>query len=86
MLEMRPSCECCDTDLPADRPGAMICSHECTFCISCAENILSGVCPNCGGTLVARPTRAPEDLARYPATTRRIVKPAGCIPTKEAAR
>ena len=32
MLQMRPNCECCDTDLPPDAAGAMICSFECTFC------------------------------------------------------
>ena len=31
MLEMRPSCECCDVDLPAEQGGAFICSFECTF-------------------------------------------------------
>ncbi len=35
MLEMRPGCECCDVDLPADSDEAMICSFECTFCRWC---------------------------------------------------
>ena len=30
-LEMRPSCECCDRDLPGDSQEAFICSFECTF-------------------------------------------------------
>jgi len=78
MLQMRPNCECCDRDLPADHPGARICSFECTFCEACAQNVLQGRCPNCGGELVPRPTRAREKLARYPASTERIHKPAGC--------
>jgi len=32
MLQLRPSCECCDRDLPPDSSEAMICSFECTFC------------------------------------------------------
>src|SRR5262245_49609547 len=77
MLEMRPGCECCDTDLPADAPGARICSFECTFCTACAENRLHGRCPNCGGELVARPIRPAAKLAGNPASTRRVFKP-GC--------
>jgi hypothetical protein len=54
-LEMRSVCERCDTPLAADGE-ARICSFECTFCVSCADE-LAGVCPNCGGELVARPRR-----------------------------
>jgi hypothetical protein len=75
MLELRPNCECCDIDLPADSPDARICSFECTFCASCAENRLAGRCPNCGGELVPRPRRPADKLLRYPASTKRIVKP-----------
>ncbi|MEQ1639314.1 MAG: DUF1272 domain-containing protein, partial [Novosphingobium sp.] len=32
MLEMRPDCERCGIDLPAEAAGAFICSFECTFC------------------------------------------------------
>ena len=39
---------------------ARICSYECTFCVACAES-MEHVCPNCGGELVARPTRARRD-------------------------
>lgn len=56
-LELRPNCECCDKDLPNGHPEAMICSYECTFCKPCVDDILSNVCPNCGGGFVARPTR-----------------------------
>jgi hypothetical protein len=56
MLEMRSECERCATTLAADGP-AVICSFECTFCVACGE-AMSGLCPNCGGELVARPRRA----------------------------
>ncbi len=78
MLELRPNCECCDKDLPADAPDARICSFECTFCDSCAETRLQGRCPNCGGELLARPRRPAEKLLRYPASTERVFKPDGC--------
>jgi len=78
MLQMRPSCECCDKDLPPDSEVAMICSFECTFCRSCAETVLQGRCPNCGGELVRRPIRPADKLAKFPASTKRIVKPQGC--------
>ena len=48
MLELRPNCECCDRDLPAGAPDAMICTFECTFCANCAETVLGGVCPPAG--------------------------------------
>ena len=78
MLELRPNCECCDKDLPADAGGAMICSFECTFCAACAGSVLACRCPNCGGELVARPRRPTAKLAGHPAATQRIHKPAGC--------
>ena len=57
MLALRPNCELCDKDLPADAADAMICSYECTFCAPCVETALKNVCPNCGGGLVPRPIR-----------------------------
>lgn len=79
MLEMRPSCETCDKNLPPDEPGAVICSFECTFCKQCARDVHKGVCPNCGGGFYPRPTRKGEALEKYPASTKRVVKgkPAG---------
>jgi hypothetical protein len=56
-LELRPNCECCDRDLPPASTLAWICSYECTFCTECVENVLSNVCPNCGGGFVPRPIR-----------------------------
>lgn len=78
MLQLRPNCECCNQDLPGDSPDARICSFECTFCSDCASNKLAGTCPNCGGELVARPRRPAGKLVRYPASTERVFKPAGC--------
>ena len=78
MLELRPNCECCDRDLPAESLDARICSFECTFCATCADGVLAGRCPNCGGELVRRPIRPVERLARFPASTIRKVKPEGC--------
>ena len=80
MLELRPGCECCDRDLPADSPDARICSFECTFCVGCADGVLGGVCPNCGGELVRRPTRPGRLWAQHPPSAVRVVRPAGCNP------
>lgn len=78
MLDLRPNCECCDRDLPPEATDAMICTFECTFCHDCAEEVLKGRCPNCGGNLVARPIRPAEKLQRFPASTKRVLKPEGC--------
>jgi len=78
VLQLRPGCECCDRDLPPDSSDAMICSFECTFCRSCATTVLGGRCPNCGGELVSRPRRPADKLAKYPASSERVHKPAGC--------
>ena len=74
MLQLRPSCECCDKDLPPDSTQARICSFECTFCAACAENLLAGKCPNCGGELLARPRRPAAKLNKFPASAERVVK------------
>ncbi len=78
MLELRPNCECCDANLPPESDDARICSFECTFCADCANRVLGGRCPNCGGELIARPRRAAELLAKYPASTKRVLKAGGC--------
>ena len=78
MLQLRPSCECCDLDLPPESTAARICSFECTFCAACADGPLGGRCPNCGGELVRRPRRPAEKLAKHPASTTRIVRPERC--------
>jgi len=70
MLDMRPDCERCGADLPAEAPGAFICSFECTFCAPCAE-ALDDRCPNCGGELMDRPTRARRLHGEHPPSTER---------------
>ena len=84
MPEMRPGCECCDKDLPPTSTEAMICSFECTYCRQCAEIVLKNWCPNCGGGLFQRPTRALRLLEKYPASQERVNKP-GCAERAAAA-
>lgn len=81
MLELRPGCECCDKDLPPQATDARICSFECTFCATCAQEVLKGIYPNCGGELVPRPRRPVGKLASSPASTQRVHKPGGCVAT-----
>lgn len=75
MLELRPTCEHCNRSLPPASREARICSFECTFCATCADTILEGICPNCGGNFVPRPVRPSRNwkgdnhLGRYPAST-----------------
>lgn len=78
MLQLRPSCECCNKALPPESTEARICSFECTFCVACADSVLRGTCPNCGGELVARPRRPVNKLAAYPASNERVYEPARC--------
>ncbi|MCX7305846.1 MAG: DUF1272 domain-containing protein [Hyphomicrobiales bacterium] len=80
MLKLRPNCECCDKDLPPQAIDAMICTFECTFCADCAENVLLGSCPNCGGNFSPRPIRPETLLAKYPASANRVLKTEGCTP------
>jgi uncharacterized protein len=56
-LELRAACERCGAPLPPESEDARICSFECTFCASCADEL--GACPNCGGELLRRPRRLP---------------------------
>jgi len=76
MLELRPGCEYCDTDLPPDSQDAVICSFECTFCRDCAQTHLHGKCPNCGGELVRRPVRPATKLEKFPASNVRVLRKA----------
>ena len=75
MLELRPTCEHCNTAVPPDSIKARICSFECTFCATCVDQVLGNVCPNCGGGFVPRPVRPAQEwkggnhLGRYPAGT-----------------
>ncbi len=75
MLELRPTCEHCNTALPPESTDARICSFECTFCAGCVDGFLENVCPNCGGGFVPRPIRTahapgggPGPLAANPAS------------------
>jgi uncharacterized protein len=58
-LKMRPGCERCNTVLE-DSGIAFICSYECTFCAACTV-AMDHICPNCGGELVSRPRRLPQE-------------------------
>jgi hypothetical protein len=84
MLELRPNCECCDKDLPPESAEARICTFECTFCATCADIVLNGTCPNCGGNFATRPMRPAAMLKKYPASTKRALKAEGCAPQKAA--
>ena len=76
MLELRPTCENCNTSLPPSSTEARICSYECTFCATCVETVLENVCPNCGGGFEPRPIRPAKNwkggnfLGKDPATTK----------------
>jgi hypothetical protein len=61
MLELRPTCEHCNTPLPPNSLEARICTYECTFCAACVESVLGNVCPNCGGGFVPRPIRPSQN-------------------------
>lgn len=76
MLKLKPNCECCDVDLPADSSIARMCSYECTFCNDCSDSHFGGNCPNCGGELVKRPIRPAKWLKKDPAMTQRELNPA----------
>jgi len=82
MLELSPSCEHCNKSLPPASLEARICSFECTFCATCADEVLGNVCPNCGGGFVPRPVRPAKNwkadnfLGKYPAGTRVKHRPA----------
>ena len=77
-LQLRPNCEYCDKDLAPDNPGAMICSHEWTFCADCVKVHLHNVCPNCGGGFSFRPIwpvvarRLGVGLEHQPASEKRV--------------
>ena len=75
MLEIRPSCEKCNKELPYDTLEAFICSFECTYCNECVENVLKDICPNCGGNFKQRPIRPKNLLIKYPVSDKRIYKP-----------
>lgn len=75
MLEIRPTCEHCNTSLPFDSKEAMICTFECTFCQTCVDTILKQVCPNCRGGFEQRPIRPAQLLKKHPVSTKVVHKP-----------
>jgi uncharacterized protein len=83
-LDLRPNCECCDKDLPPQSTEAMICTFECTFCSGCVEQVLHGICPNCGGNFAPRPIRPQHGiaggLAKHPPSTVRVLTEKPCGP------
>ncbi len=80
MLQLRPNCELCDKDLLPSAKDAMICTYECTFCVSCVDK-LTNVCPNCGGGFAPRPIRPTTawrkgvSLEHQPASNKRVNSP-----------
>lgn len=74
MLELRSNCEHCKKDLPPESKEAMICSYECTFCEGCVNNVLRGICPNCGGNFCARPIRPESALKNHPTSIKTVNK------------
>ncbi len=74
MLEIRPTCENCNKDLPYDSKEAMICTFECTYCKACVD-LLQHVCPNCGGGFEKRPIRPTPLLKKYPVSTTIVHNP-----------
>ena len=81
MLQLRPTCENCNKELPPSSAEARICSYECTFCVDCVEDLLENVCPNCGGGFVPRPVRPVNNwkgdnyLGKDPASTKIRYRP-----------
>ena len=61
--------------LPPNSTEAYICSYECTFCENCVTEILSNVCPNCGGGFQKRPVRPKKELVQNPPSKAIIYKP-----------
>jgi len=81
MLELRPTCENCNTPLPPESLEARICTYECTFCAECVDKVLKNTCPNCGGGFVPRPIRPSINwkddnyLGKDPASTKVKYRP-----------
>lgn len=75
MLALKKSCENCDQPLPNESNEAMICTYECTFCITCVKDILHNVCPNCGGGFEKRPSRPKKQLDKYPMQEQKVFHP-----------
>jgi len=75
MIDIRPSCENCNTELLPNDPKARICAFECTFCEDCVNDILHNVCPNCGGGFEKRPVLPKKWLEKYPPRGKVVFNP-----------
>ena len=81
MLELRPSCEHCNIELPPNSLVARICSFECTFCETGADPVLHNICPNYGGGFEPYPIRPNTDwqggnfLGTHPASRKATHRP-----------
>ena len=78
MLQLRPSCECCDKDLPPAAPDAMICTFECTFCRDCVETRLTAYARIAAAISRRARSGPPRKLAKNPPSTQRVFNPQGC--------
>jgi hypothetical protein len=74
MLEIRPTCENCNKNVPHDSKDLMICTFECTYCSDCVQ-LLKHVCPNCGGGFEKRTLRPIHLLKKYSVSTIVVHKP-----------
>ena len=72
MLAIHLNCEYCDKDIAPYSHDATICTFECTFCKTCAEDELNWICPKCNGNLTERPVRPKKALEACPASTKRL--------------
>jgi hypothetical protein len=59
LTQSKIQCDRCATPLTPDDPGAVACSHQCTFCAPCNDTHLHGTCPNCSDALTPRLPPAP---------------------------
>jgi hypothetical protein len=86
MLELRPSCECCDQDLPPSAPDAMICTFE-TFCRDCVDQ--AAFAPTVA-VIYARPVRPASKLAKHPLRGAHIqsagLRPSGSPPIRRRSK
>ncbi|MEO1584075.1 MAG: DUF1272 domain-containing protein [Planctomycetota bacterium] len=53
MSDAHDACLRCEQPLTTPGVVSYACEHGCTFCGPCRNGPLAGVCPNCGGRLLA---------------------------------